>query len=186
MVFSEYTKGRILRLQQEGHGPRRIVALLAEEGIPVSVGGVWKFLRRYAHTQTTARKKGSGGKTKVTDTVKEVVETAMRKDDETTAAQLRVALSHEGHNLGLSTVYRCRTSLGWTYRGSAYCQIIRPANRIKRLEWARENLGADFSDVVFTDECSVQMETHRRYCCRKRGEPPKNKPRYKARTCQRL
>ena len=34
-----------------------------------------------------------------------------------------------------------------------------------------------FSDVIWTDECTVQLETHRRFCCRKKGEAPKNKPR---------
>ena len=35
-----------------------------------------------------------------------------------------------------------------------------------------------FDDVIWSDECTVQMETHRRFCCRKKGEPPKPKPRY--------
>ena len=28
--------------------------------------------------------------------------------------------------------------LGWVYRGSAYCQLIRNVNKQKRLEWPRE------------------------------------------------
>ena len=36
----------------------------------------------------------------------------------------------------------------------------------------------DFEDVLWTDECSVQMESHRRFCCRKIGEAPKPKARY--------
>ena len=47
----------------------------------------------------------------------------------------------------------------------------------KRLEFAREHQSDNFANVVFTDECSVQLETHRRRCCRKIGEPSKNKPR---------
>ncbi|KAL5469124.1 hypothetical protein EMCRGX_G030327 [Ephydatia muelleri] len=35
-----------------------------------------------------------------------------------------------------------------------------------------------FDDVIWSDECTVQMETHRRFCCRKKGEPPKPKPSY--------
>ena len=51
----------------------------------------------------------------------------------------------------------------------------------KRLEWARKNLheaANGFQDVIFTDEASIQLETHRRFCCHKIGERPKNKPRY--------
>ena len=53
--------------------------------------------------------------------------------------------------------------------------------QVKRLEWAKEVLSEckdGFNDVIWTDECTVQLETHRRFCCRKKGEAPKNKPSY--------
>ena len=37
----------------------------------------------------------------------------------------------------------------------------------------------DFENVVWTDEASVQLETHRKRCYRKLGEMPKPKPRAK-------
>jgi hypothetical protein len=83
-----------------------------------------------------------------------------------------VILTRRGISLSLSTILRCRPQLGWTFCGSAYCQVIHEANKAKRLEWARKNLDNDFGDVVFTDECSIQTETHRRFSSRKRGEPP--------------
>ena len=33
----------------------------------------------------------------------------------------------------VSMVLRCRTYLGWTFRGSSYCQLIRHENKQKRL-----------------------------------------------------
>ncbi len=45
-------------------------------------------------------------------------------------------------------------------------------------DWASANLQDDFEDVIWTDECSVQLEPHRRTCCRKIGEAPRPKPRY--------
>ena len=102
----------------------------------------------------------------------------MREDDETTAVQLFHLLKEEGHPLSLRTILRCRTSLGWTFRGSSYCQLIRQPNKEKRLQWALDNITDTFEDVVWTDETTVQLETHRRFCCRKKGEPPKSKPRY--------
>lgn len=36
-----------------------------------------------------------------------------------------------------------------------------------------------FDNVIWTDECTVQMESHRRFCCRKVGCAPKPKPRPK-------
>ena len=60
------------------------------------------------------QQKASGGKTNITDEVKEVVETMMQNDVETTAAHIRISLLHEGYQLSLSTIYCCRTSLRWT------------------------------------------------------------------------
>ena len=64
----------------------------------------------------------------------------MRADDETTAVQLRAKLIAKGYSLTLSTLLRCIKSLGWMFRGSAYCQMIREANKAKRLEWATRYL----------------------------------------------
>ena len=58
----------------------------------------------------------------------------MCEDDETTAMQLHELLVHNGISISLYTVFRCREQLGWTFRGSAYCQLIREANKQKRLQ----------------------------------------------------
>ena len=85
----------------------------------------------------------------------------MANDDETTAKQLRELLANEGHTLSKSTILRTRRSLGWTYRGSSYCQLIREANKSKRLQWAmeyrEEAAGDGFKDVLWTDESTVQL-----------------------------
>ena len=88
-------------------------------------------------------------------------------------------LEGAGVSVSMSTVLKGRRSLGWTSRGTAYCQLVRAANREKRLRWAQEHIGASFNDVIWTDETSVQLETHRRFCCRKRGQKPRYKPRPK-------
>jgi len=69
--------------------------------------------------------------------------------------------------------------LGWISRGAAYCQLIRQQNKENRLRLrARENLHDDFADV-WSDETTLQLETHRKFCCRKKGKD--QKPRYKSR-----
>lgn len=106
----------------------------------------------------------------------------MRADDETTAVQLHSLLRDKWYLLSFSTILCSRRSLGWTFRGSAYCHLIQEVNKTKRLECARQyehEAETGFLDMVYTDETSIQLETHRRYCCRKCGEPPRNKPRPK-------
>lgn len=107
----------------------------------------------------------------------------MKADDEPTAVQLQKILVNKGHPLSLKTILQSREKLGWTYRGSAYCQIIRNANKQKRLKWATEHknevLNGQIEDVLWSDECSVMLECHRRFCWRKKGAPAKLKPRPK-------
>ena len=76
----------------------------------------------------------------------------MEKDDETTAYQLHHMLLENGIKISLRTILRCRTALGWTYRGSAYCQLIREANKQKRLQWCELNKDDTFDDVIWSDE----------------------------------
>lgn len=60
-------------------------------------------------------------------------------------------------------------------------QLIREANKVKRLAWAQECLANNdtFDDVIWSDETSVQLECHRRHCFRKANQPRKLKPRPK-------
>ena len=52
---------------------------------------------------------------------------------------------------------------------------------MKRLVWCKEQqrVKEDFSDVIFSDECSIQLEHHGRLCFRKSKELRKLKPRPK-------
>ena len=103
----------------------------------------------------------------------------MREDDESTAHQLHNLLVSKGYSISLRTVLRCRTYLGWTFRGSAYCQLIREPNKLKRYNWAIKYQNDDFDNVVYSDECTIQMEAHRRFYCRKQGEAAKPKTKSK-------
>ncbi len=82
----------------------------------------------------------------------------MHEDDETTAHQLHTVLVDHGYRSTLRTVLRCRTSLGWTVRGSVYCQLIREANKVKHKAWAEKYIGKAFENVVWTDECTVSSK----------------------------
>ena len=97
MVFTEYTKKRILFYHAKGHHAPKIAKLLEEEGVVVSRRGVHAFLVRVQQTGDIARRPGNGRRSKRTDEVKEVVETAMRADDETTAKELQAKLTDAGN-----------------------------------------------------------------------------------------
>ena len=181
MVYSSYKLQQILYHWLRGHRAPIISRLLRKENLKASCIGIAKFLKKYRETGCIGRRPGSGRPSRITAEIKAIVNEQMRQDDETTATQLHTLLVSRGYRISLRTILQCRISLGWTFRGSSYCQLIRTQNKEKRLAWAqryRTYKDEDFEEVIFTDECTVQLETHRRFCCRKRGEPPRPKPKY--------
>ena len=111
-------------------------------------------------SENLARKPGSILTLKLSPTILQVIESAMREDDETTATQLQAKLAAHGCYVSLTTTLRNRRQLGWIYPGSAYCQLIRNENKQKRLEWACANLNNNFDDVIWSDESSIQLDCH--------------------------
>ena len=65
---------------------------------------------------------------------KTLVKEQVRLDDETTTYQLHHLLTAKGYLISLH-----RTTLGWTFHGSTYCQLIREANKTKRLTLAQQH-----------------------------------------------
>ena len=92
-----------------------------------------KFLKKYRESGTIGRKPGSGRPSIFTPDMLKLVDEAMERDDETTATQLQQILQQNGYTVSLQTILRHRSTLGWTFRGSAYCQLIRSTNKLKRL-----------------------------------------------------
>ena len=166
-------------LMMQGKSINDIVQVLQQEGISVCRQTVWRFQKHYLEHHCIAPLQRSGRPTKLTERVLQAIERAMQDDDETTAAELGLLLQQMGVLVSSRTILKGRRALGWSYRGSAYCQLIRAVNKEKRLQWAREYRDDNFENVVWTDETSVQLETHRRFCCRKFRQKPRYKPRPK-------
>ena len=166
MVYSTYLKQRILHFYlKEYRAPTIYQIQYFKEGIKCSRRIVSNFLQHFETTGLLTRKPGSGRPSKITRQVKEFVEQKMREDNETTVHQLHKMLRDAGYEISLSTILRCLTSLGWTFRGSAYCQTIREPNK---QDFARKYLNDGFNNVLWSDESTIQMESHRRFCCRKK------------------
>ena len=99
----------------------------------------------------------------------------MRSNDEMMSAQIQKKLAKRGVAVSSSTVRRSRKQQGWTLQRTAYCQLIRDANKVKRLEYAQRIMesGDTFHNVIFSDECSISLVQYRRTCYRKVDEPTK-------------
>ena len=180
MVLSDYIKLRILSLYWKGCKISVIKdTLVLEDESVVSKQSICLFLKCFSEQGSIGRKPGSGMTLKLSPAILELIERCMQEGDETTATLLQTRLAAHNIHVSLSTILRNRRQLGWIYRGSAYCQLMRNENKQKRIEWAYRNLSDTFEDVIWTDEASIQLDWHKRYCCRKEGEKPRAKPRPK-------
>ena len=61
----------------------------------------------------------------------------------------------------LTTIKRTHTQLDWLKSRPKYCQIIREANKELRKQWCEQMISNKemFEDVIFSDECTVQLES---------------------------
>ena len=62
---------------------------------------------------------------------------------------------------------------------TSYCQMNREVNKEKRLKFAAENKDMTMLDTIYTDETTLQIETHWRTCSYKRVCNPHCNPKPK-------
>ena len=136
MVYSEYMKLRILFYHFKGLKAPIIARYLQAENINCARQNVAIFIKKYRQIKSIRRRSGSGRPSKLTAEVKAIVEEETRKDDETTAHQLHQFVLSRGYRISLRTILRCRTSLGWTFRGSAYCQSLLLSVIVHTYRWS--------------------------------------------------
>ena len=178
--LSLYGRQRAQQLFAKQYSIAEVLKELSEEGITPCRQTLWRLRKHIADHGTINPLPKSGRPSKLTPQVLQSIENRMQQDDETTGQELVSFLQREENvSVSVQTARRGRKQLGWTSRGTAYCQLIRQGNRVKRLEWAQENLDANFENVIWTDETTVQLESHRRFCCKKKGQKPRYKPRPK-------
>ena len=153
---------------------------LAKEGHVVSKSGVALFFKKYAKEGSIGQKPGSGLTGKKTAALLKLVDSHMERDDDLSLEDLKTALQKEGISVSVSSLHRWRQELGWTTKGTKYCQMVKEANVEKRLDWARANVEEiNLEKLVFTDETTVQLENHLRVTCYKKGRKPHYKPKPK-------
>ena len=174
--LTKYGKERLAHLVSEEKNISEILTELDKEDISITRQSLWRAKKRYL---TAGPSKRIGRPLKLTDEVLDIIDKCTNEDDERTALQLQNVLRQGGNQISLRSILRGRKSLGWTFRGAAYCQRIRDVNKVKRMQWANDYITDNFHDVIWSDESTVQLETHKRYCCRKKGQKPKPKPRPK-------
>ena len=86
----------------------------------------------------------------------------MQKNDETAGLELqRLFIEADSESeVSVSTTLRGRQHIGWTSKGTSYCQMICEANKQRDCNGLLKTKTMMFEDLIYTDETSVQIETH--------------------------
>lgn len=81
----------------------------------------------------------------------------------------------------LRTIKWVRYKIGWRKSGPRYCQIVREANQVKRLEFFARKCAAENEKLknVIMDESSIWLSRHGKLCFQKVGQPTKIGPMVK-------
>ena len=174
----------VVILWKSGMKLRAIRERLAEEGTTVSVRALYKLTKKFAMHGRIADFKRKSRDEIFKSTHYEFIDKWMYENDELTAYALLNKLKNQfpdiKPSLSLETVRRGRRKLGWVSTTPKYCQLIREVNKDKNLAWCKEQKADEtFDNVIWSDECSVQLEAHSLRCYRKEGQPKKLKPRPK-------
>lgn len=176
-------KARIVKLRSKGKGHSEIVRLLAKDDVKVSQWSVIKFLQRYQERQSleNAPKKGRPSEV-VTIEVKNFIYAEMERNDEMTSPLLARRIYEEfGLRFSIPKVNN------WERNFAGFRPVPNTASWSEsRIEWTGWRLARSayqtmnsFNDVIFTDECSVQMENHSKITFHHIWEQPRLKGRPK-------
>ena len=176
------TRQRVIAWYSKNIPVSEIVERLKQENIETSPKTIYLLLRKFRSTGSVHDlPRGSRKKLNVQHYC--FIDEVLCKDDEVTCTQLHEELHKRFRDIdvSLSTVKRAKKDLGWISSTPHYCQLIREANKPKRVEWCRKCIDDDerFTNVIWTDECSVQLDPHRKQVSRRRGLAKPLKPRPK-------
>ncbi|KAK6192104.1 hypothetical protein SNE40_003642 [Patella caerulea] len=98
------------------------------------------------------------------------------------ARDIQKTLSAHGTDTSISTVRRAIDFAGYTSTKPRYCQLIRDQNKEKRVEFCRHLLETNdqFDNVIFTDECSIQLHDNKTVAYRQKDQraPQQCRPKH--------
>lgn len=169
-----------------GYSYRVIARELTADGQRVSHSAVQYWCQTYEekgeqYVYSYARPQMAKG-VKVTDNIRKSVDEHMEENPETSSLELqRSLLEKTGTALSTSRIRQVRNELGWRYKKTRYCQLIRDANKTKRLEWCQLQMrnNEKFDDVIFTDEATFEAQKTATKMYYKKGRAPPLRPKPK-------
>jgi len=84
------------------------------------------------------------------------------------------------HNPQVDHLFERKVPIGLDYSWCSFLSNDTTGEAQKALQMGDEELNADFTTVIWTDETTIILQTHRCFCCHKCGQKPcyKSHPKY--------
>jgi len=164
---------------------KKIQERLLEEGIQISRKSLYFLLKKY-ETNFIADRKQRAKTRMLSKEHFSCIDREMEQNSELTSRQLQAiaVAKHPDLKVSLATIKRARATLGWMSKKARYCAMIGEVK--KRKTWCVNEVtegDLDFPNVIWTDECSIQLESCRKITLQKKGKPirlsarPKHRPK---------
>ena len=167
------TRSKVILLWKNGYPVTVIQDRLFQEGVKVSL---FVLIKKFKSTVLVIDLPRKPRTSLLSGCHYRFIYEKMTADNELTSRQLFSLFTTEYPDIetSISTIKRAHLYLGWISKKTRYCALIREENKEKRLQWCKKRLKKNdlkLSDVIFTDESSVQLESHRKTSYRKVGQP---------------
>lgn len=146
------------------------VTVLKEEGfsyseigekLNLSKNGVHYILKRHKETGDFLNREGRGGEKRTSERDEKYIALLSKKNRKLTAPDITAEVNKRRNDpISVTTVKRILQKNGLHGRVAARKPLLRPANRKKRLLWAKEHVNwteEEWSKVLFSDESKFQI-----------------------------
>ena len=169
------TRNKVIVMWVNGYPVSVIQERLLQEGVSILKVSLFALIKKFKNTNQVVDLKRKPRSSLLAECHYRYIDEVMTEDNELTSRQLFSLFTAEYPevHLSISTLKRARRHLGWVSRKTRYCALIREANKEKRLQWCKERVeqnDLEFDDVIFSDESSVQLESHRKTSYHKLGQ----------------
>ena len=169
------TRSKVIFLPNLGV-PVSKIKKLQDLGV-VSRKSIYLLLQKYQVTCSLAdRKRKSQGSFLNTEHM-EFIDQAIDANRVLTSLKLRnlIVNSFPHVQVSLATIKRAWKVLGWTTKKTRYCAIINDINKEKQMTWCIDRIAnddMDMTDVIWSDESTIEMEPHQKMMYQKKGLQP--------------
>lgn len=153
---SEAERFGIITLHKEGHTVRAIA-----EKLKISKSTVHDTIRRFKESSTLKTRKRSGRPKLTSKQEDQTIKLISKRDRRLTAPEI-CAEFNRSHStqISVTTTKRRLATAGLHGRVAVRKPLLRPQNKVKRLDWGREHQDwtlTDWSKVLWTDESKFEV-----------------------------